>query len=473
MTRLASFFLIVLGALLSSCGGGGGGGAGGNSAAPVTTPATTEVAGYGAQPASCSVSDQRTWLKAYMADQYFWNANLGVANEAAGNLDAYFQSLLFTPTDRYSYTQSTTQFTQFFAESTRTGYGYSLAFSDAAQTILQVRYTEPQSPVGLAGLKRGDTIVAIDGYTPTQISAGALPSVDTEGVSRSFVVKDVASTTRSFTVSSANYPLSPVLTSTVLTAPNGAKVGYLAYQEFITSSAGALGSAFNAFRAAGVTELIVDLRYNSGGSVTTARNLASMMGGSSLDGQTFAGLRFNAKNSASNFNYAFTANSATLPAPPLEGLGRVFIIASSSTASASELVINSLKPFRNVITIGSATFGKPYGFLPRDACGITYNAVNFDSVNAQGVGSYTSGLAATCAMSDDLSKALGDPAERRIAAALSYIQTGVCPAVAVNADALQANSRAARSLGESASTSNARLSEAAFGEITPPAMVAD
>ena len=76
-------------------------------------------------------------------------------------------------------------------------------------------------------------------------------------------------------------------------------------------------------------------------------------------------------------------------------------------------------------------------------------------------------------MSDDLSKALGDPAERRIAAALSYIQTGVCPAVAVNADALQANSRAARYLGESAKTSNPRLSEAAFGEITPPAMVAD
>ena len=408
-----------------------------------------------------------------MADQYFWNANLGVANEAASNMDAYFQSLLFTPTDRYSYTQSTTQFTQFFAEGTRTGYGYSLAFSDTAQTIMQVRFTEPQSPVGLAGLKRGDTIVAIDGYTPAQISAGALPSVDSEGVSRSFVIKDAASTTRSFTVSSANYALTPVLSATVLTAPNGAKVGYLAYQEFITSSAGALGRAFNTFRTAGVTELIVDLRYNGGGSVTTARNLASMMGGSGLNGQTFAGLRFNAKNSASNFDYSFTSSASTLPAAPLEGLGRVFVITSSATASASELVINSLKPFRNVITIGSTTFGKPYGFLPRDACNTTYSAVNFDSVNAQGIGGYTNGLAVTCAMSDDLSKALGDPAERRIAAALSYMQTGVCPAVAVNPDALQANSRASRALGDGSTTSNPKLVEAAFGEITPPAMVAD
>ncbi len=408
-----------------------------------------------------------------MADQYFWNANLATGNEAASSMDAFFRSLLYTPVDRYSYSQSTTQFTQFFAEGTRTGYGYSLAFADAAQTVLQVRLVEPQSPVGLAGLGRGDTIVSIDGFTPAQIVGGALAGVDTAGVSRSFTVKPAISTTRSFTVSSANYLLTPVLASTVLTAPNGAKVGYLAYQEFITSSASALGNAFNAFRAAGVTELIVDLRYNGGGSVTTARNLASMMGGSGLDGQVFAGLRFNAKNSASNFNYAFTSSAAALPALPLEGLSRVFVIASASTASASELVINSLKPFRNVITIGSATFGKPYGFLPRDACGITYSAVNFDSVNALGVGGYTSGLAATCAMSDDLSKALGDPAERRIAAALSYIQTGSCPAVAVSGAALQAAARAAPSLGDSANAPDTRPGEAAFGELTPPGMVAD
>ncbi|MBC7608074.1 MAG: peptidase S41 [Polaromonas sp.] len=482
--KTTGFLLAALGMLLASCGGGGGAGTSSTSTSTSTNTSTStttttgsgstsSIASYGAQPASCSVADQRTWLKAYMADQYFWNTSLGVANEAASSMDAYFQSLLFTQADRYSYTQSTTQFTQFFSEGTRTGFGYSLAFSDAAQTILQVRYTEPQSPVGLAGLKRGDTIVSIDGYTPAQVSGGALANVNTEGVSRSFVVRDTSNATRSFTVSSANYLLTPVLTSTVLTAPGGAKVGYLVYQEFITSSASALASAFNAFRAAGVTELIVDLRYNSGGSVTTARNLASMMGGSSLNGQTFAGLRFNAKNSANDFNYSFTSSTDTLPAAPLEGLNRVFVITSSATASASELVINSLKPFRNVITIGGTTYGKPYGFLPRDACGITYTAVNFDSVNALGVGGYTSGLAATCAMSDDLSKALGDPAERRTAAALSYIQTGVCPAVAVNADALQANTRAAQSFGDSVNTIKPRLAEAAFGEITPPAMVAD
>ena len=459
-------FVLAVSVLLAACGGGGGDGV---AAPPANSPT---VAAYGIQPASCSVPDQRTWLKAYMADQYFWNANLGSGNDSAASMDAYFHSLLFTPTDRFSYTQSTTQFTQFFAEGTRTGYGYSLAYDDAAQTVLKVRVVEPKSPVAAAGMVRGDTVVSIDGYTPAQITSGSLASVDTPGVPRSFTLRGVSGTTRSFTVSSANYALTPVLNASVLTAPNGAKVGYLAYQEFITSSASALGSAFNSFRAAGVTELIVDLRYNGGGSVTTARNLASMMGGSGLDGQIFAGLRFNAQNSANNFNYAFTSSTSTLPAAPLEGLNRVFLITSGSTASASELVINSLKPFRNVITVGATTFGKPYGFQPRDACGTTYNAVNFDGVNALGVGGYTSGLAATCAMSDDLSKQLGDPAERRLAAALSYIQTGSCPPVAVNPDALQASAKASSALGDGPASSTSR-SEPAFGEITPPAMLAD
>ncbi|MEO6017062.1 MAG: hypothetical protein ABIP46_07380, partial [Polaromonas sp.] len=110
-------FVLAVCSLLAACGGGGGGAASGS---------TATVAAYGVQPASCSIPDQRTWLKSYMADQYFWNANLGAGNDSASSMDTYFQSLLYTPADRFSYTQSTTQFTQFFAEGTRTGYGYSL-----------------------------------------------------------------------------------------------------------------------------------------------------------------------------------------------------------------------------------------------------------------------------------------------------------------------------------------------------------
>jgi carboxyl-terminal processing protease len=417
-TRILLLVGLLCSGLLTACGGGGGGGS------DVPSSSATPQA-----PNSCSVADQRSWLRSYMNEQYFFYANQGTPDEAATSMDTYFQSLLYKPTDRYSFTQPTAQFTQFFSEGQSTGYGYSLAFADAARTIFKVRYVEPASPVASAGLLRGETVQLIDGYTAAQVVAGALPTVTTTGVPRKFTVANASGATRTFTVNSADYPLTPVPINTVFNvpAPGGgtARVGYLLYQQFISGSNAALGTAINNFRTAGVTELIVDMRYNGGGSTTVARNLASMIGGSALDGQAFAQFRFNDKQAASNFAFAFT--NAGLPAAPLDSLPRLIFITSPSTASASEILINSLKPFRTVVQVGGTTFGKPYAFQPRDACGTTYNAVNLDTVNAAGVGGFTSGLAPTCVVADDLTHALGDPAEARLAEALGYVRTGACP----------------------------------------------
>ena len=461
--RKTSFHALVLGGLvllLAACGGGGssGGGAG----------TTQNTSPYPAPPATCAVSDQRAWLRDFMNDQYFWFDRQAAPNDAATSMDTYFTSLLYPVVDRYSFSQSTQQYLQFFTEGKRTGYGYALAFADAAQTIIKVRFVEALSPVGLAGLRRGETIVSIDGFTPAQIATGTLPAVSTPGIARNFVVKDTLGTQRSFTAMSAEYALTPVSHATVLTAPNGAKVGYLAYQEFITSSATAMGAAINSFRLAGVTEVVLDLRYNGGGSTNQARNLASMLGGSRLAGQTFALFRFNAKHSSDNFTQAFTASLATLPAAPLETLSRVFVITSGSTASASELVINSLRPYMPVVTIGATSFGKPFGSQPRDACGTTYSAISLEVANALGQANFVNGIAATCAMSDDLTRELGDPAELRIAGALSYVATGVCPPVASVPSAQIA--RAKRPGDRSAAFDREGNS---FGEVMLPSMRVD
>ncbi len=120
------------------------------------------------------------------------------------------------------------------------------------------------------------------------------------------------------------------------------------------------------------------------------------------------------------------------PAPhSAPGLKRVFVIGSGATASASELVINGLRPFVDVVLIGETTYGKPYGFVPRSACGTTYEAVNFESLNALGVGGYTAGFQPDCLVADDLDHALGDSSERRTATALNYVATGRCGADAV------------------------------------------
>ncbi len=463
--RLSKIALLALSctALLVACGGGGGG----NGAAGATA-----ASGYPGSPVSCSDTDQKTWLRNYMNDQYFWYDQQGTPNQAATDLSAYLDSLLNKPIDRYSYAQSTEQFTQLFEDGTRTGYGYSWAWADAAKTVMKIILIEPLSPLGApGGLQRGDTIVSIDGYTPAQIASGQLPVVRTEGVPRTFVVKDAAAVQRTLNVQSINFALSPVIQKTIFTT-GSTKVGYLMYQEFISKGSAALGTAFDFFRAQGATELILDLRYNGGGSTLQARNLASMVGGPTVDGKVFANYRYSAKNAASNFTQTF--GSSGLPAAPLTTLSRVFVITSGNTASASELVINALRPFKNVITIGSTTYGKPYAFQPRDACGTTYNAVNIEIANKDGFADYSAGFAPTCAMSDDLTRQLGDPAELRTAAALSYIATGACPPVAAISGTNQAKAQSNTAQTAIKSVANdAERQDLGFGEMGPRQALVD
>jgi carboxyl-terminal processing protease len=378
----------------------------------------------------CSIPVQRSWLQNYMGDQYFWYAYLGVPDESAPDMDGYFQSLLYRPTDRYSFSLPTSQYLQLLNEGTRTGYGYSLVFADASQTSLRVRFAEPSSPVGLAGLRRGDTVLSIDGHGPASIAAGIPGAVSAEGIPRTFRVIDGSGAERTFTVNSAVYPITAVPNASILffSSPAGPiKVGYFVYQSFIAPSEAALGSVFSQFASLGVDELIVDLRYNGGGRVTLARSLASMIGGRGLDGKTFAEFRFNARHPENNFSLPFTSSELFLPAAPLSGLNRVIVITSPSTASASELVINGLKPFTNVVLIGGTTFGKPFADLPRDFCGTTYNVVNYEFVNALGQGGFVDGFTPTCNVADDLDHQLGDSSEARLAAAINYIKTGACP----------------------------------------------
>jgi carboxyl-terminal processing protease len=460
------FAISAVCALLTACGGGGSSEPAGPAIAPAAPKPAQLTSGYPSDPVSCDAPGQRAWLRDYMNDQYLWYNQQGTPDVAATTPAQYFDSLLFVPLDRYSFSQSSADFAAFFGLGQTMGYGYALAWADTAQTVLKVRLVEPQSPIGRAGLRRGDTVVSIDGYTPEQIVNGLPPRATTAGVARKFVVVDAAGRQQTFNVSSAVYPLSPVLDARVLAAPNGAKVGYLAYQEFITSGADAVGAAFDRFAVEGITELVLDLRYNGGGSTTQARNLASLAAGSALNGKVFADYRFSAKNADSNFtqpfNALFAARASARPSTPLENLRRVFVITSGSTASASELLINGLRAFMPVVTVGSTTFGKPYGFLPRDACGITYNAVNFVTANAVGFSDYSAGFAPTCAVADDLSRQFGDPAEERTAAALHYISGGACPVTAaVNRATLPGASNGI-------ATASRRRNELGFGEVRPP-----
>ncbi|MDP3762374.1 MAG: S41 family peptidase [Ramlibacter sp.] len=427
--------------LIQACGGGGD-----PVAVPEPPPAEEPQA-----PQACSLSDQRDSLRAFMNEQYYWYPYLAPPEEGAQTMDAYFRSMLYKASDRYSYTQPASAYTQVFTEGRRIGYGYALAWADDLHTALRVRNVEPLSPIARAGIVRGDTVLSMDGVGPEGIVGGQLRAVTTEGVPRSITYRDAAGETRSVTVVSEDFALTPVPVKRVLDVTrDGApvKVGYLAYHQFVGYSRADLGLAFTEFAAAGITELVLDLRYNGGGSVLVSRDLASMIGGSRTANQLFAYLRFNDKQVANNIRVGFNGAETPLGMPLPQGLARVVVITSPGTASASELVINGLKPFIDVVLVGGTTYGKPFGFIPRNYCGTTYSAVQFGALNSAGYGAYTSGFTPDCAVPDDLDRPLGDPSERRLKVALDYVATGRCSVAEAPLSAPLGGAHTERAFGE-------------------------
>jgi hypothetical protein len=256
----------------------------------------------------------------------------------------------------------------------------------------------------------------------------------------------------------------PVPLATVID-PTGDRVGYLVFHDHIATAESALIDAVNQLRAANIQDLVLDLRYNGGGYLDIASELAYMIAGSArTSGQTFERLVFNDKNPSTN---PITGQALT-PTPfhttaqgfnvtrgtalPTLNLNRVYVITGANTCSASESIINSLRGVGvDVYQIGSTTCGKPYGFYPQNNCGTTYFSIQFQGLNAAGFGDYADGFTpqnsvnagtarlSGCAVADDFTAALGDANEGRLRAAIAYRASGnqTCPAVTASAPGAQ------------------------------------
>ena len=409
---------------LTACGGG-----------TDSTPEPTANSAPG-----CDVTSQKDWLRAYMADQYFWTGTAPNPDPAGySTVQSYYDALLFTgdavvPKDKWSYITPTAAYNQFFGAGKTMSYG---VFVNGVEGVLplRLRYIEPQSPAALAGLKRGDIIVSANARSASELISSKDFSVLTPtsvGDNLSLQI-DSGAGARAVTLTAASFDLTPVSSAQVLTLPGGAKAGYVLLKDFISQSEAPLTAAFANFRAQRATELIIDLRYNGGGLLSTSNLLASLVAGATSSGQVFTQLNRNARNQAANTTFRLT----TAPAP---AFSRVVVLTGSRTCSASELLVNGLKPYVNVITVGAVTCGKPFGFYPVDHCGSTFSAVNFETVNGAGQGRYYNGIAPTCPAADDFKGELGTPSEALTAVAADYLRTGVCSTVSVP---LTGNSRRA------------------------------
>lgn len=466
---------------LTACGGGGGGGV----AAPPPPPppsgwqqgvfqpdstfanrcvaprAGTDPATGGAYPdIQGTVLDENNFLRSWSDNTYLWYDEIADQNPAnfTDPLDYFDQLKTFAtspsgaPKDKFHFTYDSLEWFNLSQGGVSAGYGAEWALISAVPPRdVVVAYTEPNSPATTVALARGATVLEIDGVDVindnTQagvdaLNAGLFPS--TVGETHDFRVRDLDGTVRDITMTSDTITNAMVQNLDVITTPTG-DVGYMTFNFFRAPAEQELVDAFNTLDAANVDDLVLDLRYNGGGFLAIASQLAYMIAGPGpTAGKSFETIQFNDKHpvtdpvtgqplSPTPF-YDETLGISLAPGQPLPtlDLNRVYVLTGGGTCSASEAVMNGLRGAGvQVIQIGSTTCGKPYGFYPTGNCGTTYFTIQFRGVNEMNFGDYSDGFFPSvvddgmanvlgCPISDDYTKQLGDPAENRLEVALAH-----------------------------------------------------
>lgn len=386
----------------------------------------------GISPKNCFIEGQNEFVYDVMKEIYLYSDQLPVVDPLAyGSPEELLEDLIVSP-DRFSTIADQQSREDFFQEGTYQGFGFSYQDDGDAYIILLVF---EDSPAGRAGLERGDRITSINGDTYEDIEAaggvGDYFNNYKQGDILIFSVDTRAGSSVDIMIAIDLVNINTVLTVDVIES-NGLNVGYLALSSFITPTNSELVTAFETLFQANIDELVLDLRYNGGGLVSTAQRLASYIAGADAVGADTSRLLYNDKYSDNNENNPF------LPLTYAVNLKRLYVLTLGGTCSASELVINAMDPVNiDVVTVGETTCGKPVGSVGIDFCNKTLVPISFDVVNDLGQGGYFDGFDAVCSVADDLTADFADPSEAMFATALSHISNGQCPAVvarSVNVD---------------------------------------
>ena len=364
--------------------------------------------------------------------------------------EALFESLVYEPetVDRFSWiTSDYIALEQQFSGITKTS-GAEFNFFEVPGSTNDmfgiVRMVQPNSNASTTNLVRGQIFNKIDGISLTKDNLLSLFSSETYTIHLATYDTNGTATTEddslsdgseTITLTKTVYTENPIFKTEIFTL-NNENVGYLMYNEFVSDYDGQLNAVFAEFQSQNIQQLILDLRYNPGGSVNSARNLASMITG--ISNGIFAKLQYNNDLQANNTNYNFTSTLSEGVAINSVGLNKVIIIATKGSASASEMIINSLRPYIDVVHIGDKTVGKSQASVT------LYDSHNFQrqganpshlyalqplvaiTVNKDLLAVPPTGLIPTLNVKESVTNygVLGDRNETLLAAALASIQTG-------------------------------------------------
>lgn len=287
---------------------------------------------------------------------------------------------------------------------------------------LRVRFVERNSPAYLAGIKRGWKITRINNITNiTASNANEIVNAvygGSQSVALTLVKQNGESAT--FNLNAAEYYSDPILMDSIY-REGAKKTGYLVFNSFLGDPqkiAQSFSQIFNRFSSEGVSDLVLDLRYNGGGFVSVKQDLANWIVPAAANGQLMMRQQFN--NNLRQFNETLNFQKKGNLA-----IGKLYVIVSSSTASASELLINSLTPHMQVIILGpSASYGKPVGYFPIPVGKEYIFPVSFRSVNSLGEGNYFNGFIPARQTPDPMDRDWGNSGDPSLSAALKHSQTG-------------------------------------------------
>lgn len=458
---------------LAACGGDGS-----NSAPPIAgapTPSPTPTT------ATCAISEQIAFADSVLNEWYLFPDLLDNSVNPADFTDVQaFLNARVAPARAanqdvgFTFATSIADENALIESGSSAGFGIRIAYDTVNDRAFLLEAFENGNGFA-AGMDRGTELLAIGEpgqalVTVSSLLASGGPGAvidalgpSTDGLQRTIRFAQLGGNVIETTVTKSEFPLNPISDryGALILNDGGKQVGYLNFRTFIVGTSDRdLDNAFRLFRDAGVDEIILDFRYNGGGLVRIAELMGDLMRGPNT-GSVFSRTEFRESQSQENVTRFFSdtarffnpgSNSFGAPEsiPSINPI-KIVLIGTSSTASASELVTNSMIPYvanDSIALVGSNTSGKPVGQSGFDlaACDLRIRAVTFGTVNADGNGEYFNGLAEvipnTCRATDDIFRPLGDPSEASIATALDFLAGRSC--TPITSGALQAQSAGGR-----------------------------
>lgn len=413
MAKLCAVLFLII---VISCGGDGNSNVNND-------PEIAEPGNLSYEPKSCDIVGQNEFIHTLMKDIYYWyDQTPELDYESYDAVEDLLADMRYDVYDRWSYISDADAYAD-YKEGRFIGFGFALY--NLGEDNVRFKYVFDDSPCGRAGITRGDKLIALEGIPIRDILAqdiwSQLTGPDEIGVTVEFTIEKTDGTIEDISLTKDLVNINTVLHNSVLEV-DGRKVGYLVYYKFLKSLTTELKDALNYLESSQIDELIIDLRYNSGGSVDVATYLATAITGEKVTAEdTFLKIRHNDRYADWNFDIPFYQIAGKL------NVDRVLIISTQTTCSASESVINGLAPYMEVVLIGeSATCGKPCGMYSHAFCDKVVVPIELSIENVNGVGEYFNGIEPDCYAQDTMDAPFGDRMDPLLSAALDYIAMGAC-----------------------------------------------